>query len=85
MIGWKTSNPGLPLNGKASSPAKMPTFSARLSKSHFPGPNIGIVFGLFLSLFYLPNLKPFIPQCENKISFRLLLRKINALMLRRSE
>lgn len=29
----------------------MPTFSARLSpKSHFPGPNTGIVFGLFLSL-----------------------------------
>nr|DAW21425.1 MAG TPA: hypothetical protein [Caudoviricetes sp.] len=28
----------------------MPTFSARLSpKSHFPRPNIGIVFGLFLS------------------------------------
>ncbi|EAB2724631.1 hypothetical protein BSC53_17750 [Salmonella enterica] len=27
----------------------MPTFSARLSpKSHFPGPNTGIVFGLFL-------------------------------------
>lgn len=51
MIGWKTSNPGLPLNGKASSPAKMPTFSARLPKSHFPGPNIGIVFGLF----YLHN------------------------------
>lgn len=29
----------------------MPTFSARLSpKSHFPGPNTGIVFGLFLSI-----------------------------------
>nr|DAO77350.1 MAG TPA: Malonate/sodium symporter MadM subunit [Caudoviricetes sp.] len=26
----------------------MPTFSARLLESHFPGPNIGIVFGLFL-------------------------------------
>jgi hypothetical protein len=47
-IGWKLITRGLPLNGKASSPAKMPTFSARLSKSHFPGPNIGIVFGLFL-------------------------------------
>ncbi|KDZ25042.1 hypothetical protein AB73_0889 [Escherichia coli 3-020-07_S1_C3] len=32
-------------------PALMPTFSARLSpKSHFPGPNTGIVFGLFLSV-----------------------------------
>jgi hypothetical protein len=31
----------------------MPTFSARLSpKSHFPGPNTGIVFGLFLSIFF---------------------------------
>ncbi|MDF7721842.1 hypothetical protein PUR43_18450, partial [Enterobacter hormaechei subsp. xiangfangensis] len=39
------------LKGKAIEPALMPTFSARLSpKSHFPGPNTGIVFGLFLSI-----------------------------------
>ncbi len=35
----------------------MPTFSARLyPKSHFPGPNTGIVFGLFLLLFKDSNL-----------------------------
>jgi hypothetical protein len=33
----KITDAGLPLKGKASSPAKMPTFSARLSTSHFPG------------------------------------------------
>jgi hypothetical protein len=49
--GWKITDAGLPLKGKASSPAKMPTFSARLSTSHFPGPDTGIVLGLFLSLF----------------------------------
>lgn len=38
----------------------MPTFSARLSpKSHFPGPNTGIVFGLFFSVSYISNL-----QCQ---------------------
>ena len=32
----------------------MPTFSARLSpKSHFPRPNIGIVFGLFLTYCFI--------------------------------
>jgi len=46
--GWKITDAGLPLKGKASSPAKMPTFSARLSTSHFPGPDTGIVLGLFL-------------------------------------
>jgi hypothetical protein len=36
----------------------MPTFSARLSpKSHFPGPNTGIVFGLFLSAFNFSHLR----------------------------
>ncbi|EAA7605822.1 hypothetical protein CSP26_08785 [Salmonella enterica subsp. indica] len=35
----------------------MPTFSARLSpKSHFPGPNTGIVFGLFLFLLKINGL-----------------------------
>ncbi|MGU0159922.1 hypothetical protein ACVXHB_01805 [Escherichia coli] len=48
---WKTWRRHLFLKGKATKPALMPTFSARLSpKSHFPGPNTGIVFGLFLSV-----------------------------------
>ena len=35
----------------------MPTFSARLSpKSHFPRPNIGIVFGLFFACFEINDL-----------------------------
>jgi hypothetical protein len=33
----------------------MPTFSARLLESHFPGPNIGIVFGLFLFIYQDKN------------------------------
>nr|DAE12504.1 MAG TPA: hypothetical protein [Podoviridae sp. ct3k57] len=49
---WKTWRRHLFLKGKATKPALMPTFSARLSpKSHFPGPNTGIVFGLFLIVF----------------------------------
>jgi len=39
----------------------MPTFSARLSpKSHFPGPNTGIVFGLFLFAFAGKDLQGFV-------------------------
>ncbi|MDU5849257.1 MAG: hypothetical protein E6Z45_16525, partial [Cronobacter sakazakii] len=50
---WKSWCRHLFLKGKATEPALMPTFSARLSpKSHFPGPNTGIVFGLFLSFVY---------------------------------
>lgn len=33
---------------QGTSPSKMPTFSARLTTSHFPGPDTGIVLGLFL-------------------------------------
>jgi len=45
----------------------MPTFSARLSpKSHFPGPNTGIVFGLFLFVSHISNLQH---QRENSPHF----------------
>ncbi|EAA4436224.1 hypothetical protein DPE44_07015 [Salmonella enterica subsp. salamae] len=44
----------------------MPTFSARLSpKSHFPGPNTGIVFGLFLFLLKINGLCVF-PRNSSK-------------------
>ncbi|EBN2870208.1 hypothetical protein EUX02_15260 [Salmonella enterica subsp. enterica serovar Monschaui] len=42
----------------------MPTFSARLSpKSHFPGPNTGIVFGLFLFSLQIKQLKTLVRKC----------------------